>query len=63
MKTPEPCRCSGCSASVAPAVGATLAEHAAHADHLRKLAAIGALPDPAFQPYPQPINVAASPHF
>lgn len=63
MKRTEPCRCAGCLASIPPAVGATPAEHAAHAGHLRKLAAIGALPDPAFRPYPQPatVHVASTP--
>ncbi|MGI4736465.1 MAG: hypothetical protein ACRYG7_14920 [Janthinobacterium lividum] len=41
MKTAEPCQCAGCLAGFGP-------------DHQRKLVAIGALPDPAFQPYPQP---------
>lgn len=54
MRRPEPCRCLGCLASIPPAVGATPAEHAAHAGHLLKLVASGALPDPAFRPYPQP---------
>jgi hypothetical protein len=54
METREPCRCAGCLLSIPPAVGATQAKYEAHAGYLRKLAAIGALPDLAFQPYPQP---------
>ncbi len=54
MPLSELCRCPACLPSIPPdpATG-TPAEHAAHRDHLRKLGAIGALPDPAFHPYPQ----------
>lgn len=54
------CRCPACLPSIPPdPATATPAEVAAHAEHLHKLAAIGALPDPAFQPYPQPKQVCA----
>ncbi|MGI4867479.1 MAG: hypothetical protein ACRYFZ_26405 [Janthinobacterium lividum] len=49
------CRCPGCLPSIPPdPTTATSAEVFAHAEHLRKLTAIGALPDPDFHPYPEP---------
>lgn len=56
MKTPSSlCRCPACLPSIPPdPATATPAELAAHAAHLRKLAAIGSLPDPNFHPYPPP---------
>lgn len=53
MPPPNHCRCPGCLPSIPPdPATATSAELAAHIEHLRRLAAIGALPDPAYQPYP-----------
>lgn len=54
MKTPSNfCRCPACLPSIPPdPATVTPAERVAHAGHLRKLAVISALPDPAFQPYP-----------
>lgn len=52
---PAPCQCPGCLPSHRPdPATATPAALAAHEAHLRQLAAIGALPDPTFQPYPLP---------
>ncbi|MDO7886000.1 hypothetical protein [Hymenobacter cheonanensis] len=52
MTLSKPCRCAACRPSLPPGPAATLAEHAAHAIYLRRLAAVGALPDPTFHPYP-----------
>lgn len=52
--TAEPCRCLACLPSINPYEDphATPGEIADYLDHLRKLDAIGALPDPDFHPYP-----------
>jgi hypothetical protein len=48
------CRCPAGLPSIPPdPATAAPAELFTHGEHLRQLAAIGALPDPAFQPYPQ----------
>lgn len=57
----EPCRCPGCLPSIPPdPATATPAELSTHGEHLRKLAAIGALPDPAYQPYPSAADTPKS---
>ena len=54
MTLSKPCRCAACWPSLPPGPAATPAELAAHAAHLRRLAAVGALPDPTFHRYPNP---------
>jgi hypothetical protein len=54
LSSAAPCRCPACLPSIPPdPATATPAELFTHREHLRQLAAISALPDPAFQPYPQ----------
>lgn len=67
MPPPNLCRCPACLPSIPPdPATATPAELFTHREHLRKLAAIGALPDPAYQPYPSvadtPKNTIQHPH-
>jgi hypothetical protein len=52
------CHCTVCRPSIPPNVTtATPAELLAHAEHLRRLDTIGALPDPSYQPYPNPYSL------
>lgn len=63
MTLSEPCRCPGCRPSLRPdSATATPAELSTHGEHLRRLAAIGALPDPTFHPYPGPAPAATFTH-
>jgi hypothetical protein len=52
------CHCPGCLPIIPPDLAiATPDELLAHAEHLCRLAAIGALPDPSFHPYPSPCSL------